>query len=176
MISLEAVDDAAHRVRRFDLERRGVAARGNEGQHHHVGVAVEKHVLDEFIRAQAGEMAARTGVVVQRTAALGRETEGTGRRGPQPGLGRIHVMALHIEDEFAALESRRGLFGFQRGCSRQIEKAAVATRRRMRRIEGEEGAGGSTGGQQEIATAEPEAPSVAGRRLLRDPVRVPVRT
>ena len=104
VVALHAVDDAAHVVGRFDLERRGIAARGHEGQHHHVGVAVEEHVLYEFFGRQAGEVAARRLAVRERAARLGRPVEGGLRRNLEPGGGRVDVVALHVEDELAAIE------------------------------------------------------------------------
>ncbi len=175
VVALHALDDAPHVVRRLDLERGGVAARGHERQHHHVGVAVEEHVLHEFLGREAGEVAARRLAVGERAAGLGRPVEGGFRGDLQPGLGRIDVMALHVEDELAGLELRRrgrGLGGSDRG---QVEEAAGPAGRRVGRVEGEQRARRAAARDQEIAPSERQPLRVHVGRFLRQVVGVPVR-
>ncbi len=174
VIAFHAVHDLPHRVRGLDLERRGVASRRHERQHHHVRVAVEEHVLHEFVCAQAGEVAARAVAVVERATRLGGEAEGIRRCGLEPGLGGIDVVALHVEDEFAALEARRG-GGFERGGRGQVEEAAGAAGRGVRGVEGEQRGGRSAGRDQEIAPPEAQAPRMDVGRGLGQVVRVSIR-
>ena len=123
MRALQAVDDAAHGVRRFDRERLGVAPRGDEGEHHHVGVAVEEDVFHELLGTEAGEVTARPGLVGETARRFGRPLESIGRRGLEPRAARVDEVALHVEDEFA--------FAAGRACASCKSSDASAGRSKM---------------------------------------------
>ena len=55
-----AVDDA-HRISRLDGKRFGIAPRRHKREHHHIGVAIEEHVFDKFLRPKAVEITAGAG-------------------------------------------------------------------------------------------------------------------
>ena len=73
--ALQPIDDPAHRVGRLDRQRLGVARRGHEGQHHHVGVAVEEHVLDEFLGPRQSRWLRAPGFCASAQLRLGRPLE-----------------------------------------------------------------------------------------------------
>ena len=156
------VDDLAHGVRCLDGERLGIGGGGHERQHHHVGVGVAEHVLDELVRAQALERRLAAG-------ALRREAERVRRGLLHPSAARVDEVALHVEDELALRADRRLRQRFiQCRLGRQVEIPAGA---RVRLVEGEERAGGAGGGDQEPASAQSQALGIRIRRLVREPVR-----
>ena len=53
------LDDVARRLGLLDGERLALARRRHERQHHHVGVGIQEHVLDEFVGAEATQVTAR---------------------------------------------------------------------------------------------------------------------
>ena len=175
VVALHAVDDAAHVVRGLDLERRGLAARRHERQHHHVRVAVEEHVLHEFLGREAGEVAARRLAVGQRAAGFRGPAEGRFGRDLEPGLGRIDVVALHIEDELAGLELRGRGRGLRGRDGRQVEEPAGPAGRGVGGVESEQRARRAAGREQEVAPAHREALRVRIRGLLGQVIGVPVR-
>ncbi len=143
------VDDAAHRVGRLDRQRLGIAARGHERQHHHVGIAVEEHVLDELLGTEAVEMTARPGLGSQAAARFGRPLESIGGRCLHPRAGRIDEVALHVEDELTlAADSRLRELRLERGFGLELEEAAAFARRRVSGIEGEQRARRAAGRNQ----------------------------
>ena len=157
MVAFHAVHDLAHGVRRFDRQRRGIAPGGDEGQHHHVGIAVHEHVLDEFLRRQTSEVAARAGLVVQLAIAFGRELECRLGGGFYPGAGRVDEVALHVEDELRFFQGSLGQLRLECRLGRQVEEAASLARPGIGGVEREQGACCPGRRQEEVAPAEAEA-------------------
>jgi hypothetical protein len=101
MRPLHAVDDPPHRIRRLDRQRLGIAARRHERKHHHVGVAIEKHVFDKFLGSEAVEITERPWLGCESAARFGRPFESIGGCCPHPGSGRVDEVSLHVKDKFA---------------------------------------------------------------------------
>ena len=80
MGAFHAIDDAPGRIRDLDRERLGIALRWDERQHHHVGVAVEKNVLDELVGSETTQVAALARLVCKRALGFRRPLERLGRR------------------------------------------------------------------------------------------------
>ena len=171
MCAFHAVDDAAHRIRRLDRERLGITARGHKRQHHHVGVAVEKHVLDEFLGSQAVEVTARAGFGGEAAARLGRPLESIGGRRLHPRAGWVNEVPLHVEDKLTlAAEFRLRELGFEGGLSFELEEAATLARCGVGRVEREQCARRGASRNQEIAAAKTQALGGFCRRLVRQAV------
>ena len=172
MRAFHAVDDAAHRIRRLDRERLGITARGHERQHHHVGIAVEKHVFHEFLGSQAIEVTARSGLW---------------RREPQPALGD------HLKASAGAVFTQAPVGSTKWPCTSKInsplpptlacascgssaasgfefEEAAALAGCGVGRIEREQRARRAASRNQKIAAAKTQALRVLARRLVRQAV------
>src|SRR5437899_12954034 len=106
MRAFHSIDDAPHRVRRLNRERLGIAPRRHERQHHHVGVAVEKYVFDEFFGSEAVEITARAWFGSEPASRFGRPLERIGGRALYPFTSRIHEVPRHFEDEFTFATDR----------------------------------------------------------------------
>src|SRR5206468_13052212 len=100
MRAFHSIDDAPHRVRRLNRERLGIAPRRHERQHHHVGVAVEKYVFDEFFGSEAVEITALAWFGSEPASRFGRPLERIGGGGLYPFTHRNHRLPPHTEDEF----------------------------------------------------------------------------
>ena len=171
MRAFHAVDDPAHRIGRLDRQRLGIAARGHEREHHHVGIAVEKHVLDEFLGAEAVEITARAGFGGEPAARFGRPFESIGRRCLHPRAGGIDEVPLHVEDELAlAADPRLRELRLERGFGFELEESAALPRRGVGRIEREQRARRAASRDQKIATTNAQALRVLSRRLVRQAV------
>src|SRR2546427_6394073 len=100
MRAFHSIDDAPHRIRRLNRERLGIAPRRHERQHHHVGVAVEKYVFDEFFGSEAVEITARAWFGSEPASRFGRPLERIGGRALFPRTSPIPQVPPHLQDEF----------------------------------------------------------------------------
>jgi hypothetical protein len=148
MGALHLIDDAANLVGFPDRQQLFLPPRGNERQHHHVGVGIQEDILDEPFRApEAGP--------------------------PEPVLA--HEMALYVEHELAAPEplerdarvDRRHLF--------QLEKSAGSAGSRVCRVEGQQRTCGTAGGNHECSAADSTPLGIFARKFLCQSVRPPIR-
>ena len=157
----------AHRVRRLDRQRFGIAARRHERQHHHVGIAVEKHVLDEFLGAEAVEITARIGFGGESAARFGRPFESIGRRRFDPSPGWIDEVTLHVEDKLTLVaDPRLRELGLECSLGLELEETAAPPHRGVCRIERQQGARRATSGDQKIAATHTQALGVVTRRFV----------
>ena len=171
MCAFHAVDDAAHRVRRLDRERLGITARGHKRQHHHVGIAVEKHVFHEFLGSQAIEVTACSGLGSQPASRFGRPLESVGRHRLYPSAGWVNEVTLHVKDKLTlAADPRLGELRFQRRFRFEFEEAAGLAGCCIGGIEREQRARRAASRNQEIAAAKAQSLRVSARRLLRQAV------
>ena len=170
--AFEPIDDAPHGVCRLDRHRFGIAPRGDEGEDHQVGVAVEEHILHELLGSEAAQMTPRTGrLAAERTGRLRRPLERVGRGIPHPRAGRIDEVPLHVEDELAVAELRGGELRLERGLGLELEETAAPAGGSVRGVESEQRARCAAGGDEEFPAREAEAARVARRRLVREAVR-----
>jgi hypothetical protein len=112
----------------LDRQRLVRAGGRDEAQHGEIGVGVEEDVLDELVRAHAAQV--REAGLLRRRAAFGideAERMRAFRQAPGPGAGRIHEVALYVEDEFVARQRvfRGGGFECRLGRHR-VGRAALA--------------------------------------------------
>lgn len=112
----------------LDGERLALAGGRHEAQHHEVGVGIEENVLDEGVRAEALEVVQRSGQGRGGAAVGGKAAEGPRAlgQGLEPGPGRVHEVALHIEDELVAGHAGRGGVRVQAGLGGELVEAAAA--------------------------------------------------
>src|SRR5207237_9164637 len=101
MRAFHSIDDAPHRVRCLNRERLGIAPRRHERQHHHVGVAVEKYVFDEFFGSEAVEITARAWFGSEPASRFGRPLERIGGWALYPCPPRDPEVPLHTAHEFS---------------------------------------------------------------------------
>jgi hypothetical protein len=145
------VDDAPHRVRGLD----GPPARRRRGrhkrQHHHVRVGIQEDVLDELVRAQALQIAQRI-VVARRAVRLRHAGERPGEVGNllQPLAGRVHIVALHVEDELVAAQPGVGKLPVERRVRGQFEEAGGFAGGRVHLVHGQQRGGCAAAGLQEV--------------------------
>src|SRR5262245_19854890 len=171
MRALHTVHDSAHRIRRLNRERFGIAARGHEREHHHVGIAVEKYVFYEFLGSKAVEITPPAGFGGKPTASFGRPLESIGRRRFYPPAGWVDEVPLHVEDKLSlAAEPRLRELRIEGGFSFKLEETVTLPRCSVRRIECEQRACRAASRNQEIAAAEAQALCVLGYRLVRQVV------
>ncbi len=155
MRAFHSIDDAPHRIRRLNRERLGIAPRRHERQHHHVGVAVEKYVFDEFFGSEAVEITARAWFGSEPASRFGRPLERIGGRALYPCTSRIHEVPLHIEDEFTfATDSRLRELRLERGFRFEFEKTIALPRRRIGCIEREQCARSAARGNEKITAVK----------------------
>ncbi len=166
--AFHALDDLAGRGRLLDRERLLVARRRHEREHHQVGVGVHEDVLDELLRSETAQVAVLAGCILERALGLRKALEPgrNGRRILEPGAFRVHVVALHVEDEFLLAELRRRELLIERGVSRHLEEAAGAAGRRVRRIEREERRGSPAGRDEKGAARLAHVFRELGRPLI----------
>ncbi len=107
--TFQLLDDVARRGRFLDRQRLVFPGRGNEAQHHEIRVRVEEHILDELIGADAIQIGAFPGLFGEITLRARKLQRLRARRQTfRPRAGRIHEVSLHVEDELALAELRRG--------------------------------------------------------------------
>ena len=145
--AFELVDQPADFVGGLDRHRLGIAGGGDEGQHHHIGVAVHEHVLEEHL-----------GVL-------------------RVALRRVDEVALDVEDELlpGGSDLRAGELQVQGCCFRQVEESACLSSRGVGRVEGEQRARCATGRSQKRPLGATQTLRIRGSRLMRQAVGFDVR-
>ena len=170
--AVQPLDDARGGRRLLDRQRLALARRRHERQHHQVGVRVQEDVLHELVGADAVQVVELARPAVRRAARVARhagERPRARRQALQPGAGRVHEMALHVEDELVAVE--------RRARELQVERGVRRARRRSRRC-GRPSAyaafiassvvAAPARRHEEAAARQPEPLRVRARRLVRD--------
>ena len=115
--AVQRVDDAAHLVGFLDGQQLGLSPRGDEGEHHHVGVGIEEDVLDELLS------------IAERMIATG---------GPDE-------VSLHIEHELPTREPFLGELGIDSGALFQLVAAAGSARGGIGGVESQKSRGRAAG-------------------------------
>src|SRR5438046_9778036 len=132
MRAFHSIDDAPHRIRRLNRERLGIAPRRHERQHHHVGVAVEKYVFDEFFGSEAVEITARARFGSEPASRFGRPLERIGGCTLYPCTRRMHEVPLHIAEAFTfSTDSRPCALRLDRRSRLGSEKTTALPRHRI---------------------------------------------
>ena len=130
----------------LDGERLVLAGGRHEAEHGEVGVRVQEDVLDELLAAHAAQVVepgrigrgAATHVdEAQRPRPFG--------QGARPGAGRVHEMALHVEDEFVAAERRIRGCRFQRRLLRHFVRRPAPAAGEEGGVHGQQGGCGAAG-------------------------------
>ena len=166
------LDNPPHGIRGFvssgeaSRRRRGARRTGD----HHVGVAVRKHVLDEFLRRQAGEMASRGLAVGQSAACFGRPLEsGFGATLSQPPSDRRNAPGSSKMN--SPVSSVAAAACGSAAASDGRSKNPASARRRHSRHEREKRARrAASRGDEEIAATPERSAANCGSRLLREAI------
>src|SRR5262245_17746755 len=171
MRAFHTVHDPAQCIRRLDRQRLGITASGHKREHHHVGIAIEKHVFDKFLGPQTVEITERAGFSGESAACLGRPRERIGGCCLDPCAGWVNEVPLYIEDKLTlTAEPRLRELRLQGGFSFHLEEAAALARCGVGRVEREQRARRAASRNQKFATANPQALGVVARRLVRQAV------
>ena len=146
MRALHRVDDASNLIGFLDGQEFLFPTRGNERQHHHVGVEVQKDVLDELLRT------------------------------PELGFAEPMLadeVSLHVEDELAAAKAIEGDCGIDRHQLFQLEETAGSARSGVGCVEGQQRARGTARGDHEGPAVNSTLSGILTRPRLRQLVRTP---
>ena len=143
--AVEPFDDARGGRGLLDGERLALARGRHEGKHHQVGVGIEEDVLHELVLADALQVVEAAGALRRPAGLRLGHLQGPRRlRQPLgPRAGRVHEVALHVEDELVAVDRRARELLVEGGLARQVEIAAAGTGGRIGLVQGEERGGGA---------------------------------
>ncbi len=154
MRPLHAVDDPPHRIRRLDRQRLGIAARRHERKHHHVGVAIEKHVFDKFLGSKTVEITTGTRLGGETAARFGRPLECICGRCLHPRPGRVDEVPLHVKNKFTlAADPRLRELRFKRRVRFDVEESIELSHRRVGYVECEQCTRRAARRNQKVASA-----------------------
>ena len=133
----------------FNRQRFRVRARGYEGQHHQVGVGIHEHILHELFGIEAVQVRAADTCALF-AAGIGQAGQGPGvlRQLVGPGAGRVHEVALDVEDKLLAFDAGCRQLGVQCRFRVQLEVAAALAAGGIGAVEGEQGTGCAAGADQ----------------------------
>jgi hypothetical protein len=147
MRALHRIDDAPDLIGLLDRQQLFLAMGGDERQHHHVSVGIEKDVLDELLRTA------------------------------EPGFAEPMLadeVTLHVEDKLTAPEAIEGDRRIDRGHLFQLEESAGSARSGVDRIEGQQRACGATSGNHKGPAVDSTPPRILTRPRLSQPVRTTI--
>ena len=96
-------------------QRLGIAPRRNEGQHHHVRVAVEENIFDKIVGTDATHVL---------TADIANAIGATAFQRPREAR-RHHVMALNVENKLTAAQLLKRESVIERGLRGNVEEAGA---------------------------------------------------
>ena len=171
--ALHSLDDPGRRRCFLDRQRLALARRWNEREHDEIGIRIEKNVLDERVRTQALQIAESRRRSRAAALELGEALQRlrAGRQDARPCASGIHEVALHVEDEFLAIQCRARKLHVQGRLRRQVVVAATAPTRGVRRVHCEQRARRPAGGDEERSTRKTQVPGMlacsAERKLPR---------
>ncbi len=168
MRAFHAVDDPAHCIRRLNRERLSIPARGNEREHHHIGIAIEEHVFDEFLGSEAVKIAPRAWLGGKSAARLGRPFESVVWRRLHPRAGWVNEVPLHVKDKLAlATDPCLGELRFERRFGLDLEETAALPCCGIGGIYRQQRARRAARRNQEITPADAQTLCILARRRVR---------
>jgi hypothetical protein len=137
--AVERIGGEAGRTRCLEVERIGIDPAGHVRQHRHRRVAVHEDVLEQGIGGEALD------VIGLAAVAVGHALERVRAGALAPRAPRVHVVQLHVEDEFVRqrTDGRLRRRGFEAPLGRYDVAAAARAGRRKGAIQREQGAGGA---------------------------------
>jgi hypothetical protein len=168
-----ALDDCRGGGRFLDGERLVFARRRHERQHDQVRIRVQEHVLDERVAADALHRSKSRLVDGAATRPIGREAQRLRARRQvlRPGPGRVHEVALHVEDELALVKRAAREHVVERRFAGKIVEAAACALRGERGVERKQRARGAACRHQELPARLAGSLRIACRILERTRAR-----